>query len=137
MHFKEISLASKYEDFEGLRPREIVEGGRHKEEEEQESKASYDPDDPCEMIIGDLRRYHADHPNPAAEREWRRYEHLVSYIVPHAIKRLDPCYREKPLNRSDVRKIVGEYVFSAEELELITGSVCNELRDRGYKIIVN
>lgn len=45
MHFKEISLASKYEDFEGLRPREIVEDGRHKEEE-QESKASYDPDDP-------------------------------------------------------------------------------------------
>lgn len=43
MHFKEISLASKYEDFEGLRPREIVEGGRHKEEEEQASKASSDP----------------------------------------------------------------------------------------------
>lgn len=35
MHFKEISLASKYEDFEGLRPREIVEDGKGREEEQK------------------------------------------------------------------------------------------------------
>lgn len=161
MRFREFSLTSKYRDFEGLHPKEIVEDGKDREEEqksEEPKSVDLQYDEVMEGIAEDaklsleqlrertrtnIRKWRREMADSGISSKWDRDDfEAVKYrlnrafnVASCAIRKLDPHHNRGPISRSDIMKIIDKNMRADDDRAKLTKSVLSKLEGLGYELI--